>query len=354
MNTTNDNIKKQNYHHLSTKESTKLIILRNEGLSLERIGKILNRNPSTIKREYDRITIPAPKKTNRTFTQICEKERKRIEILYKGDFSYGQIAQITSRSKSSIWYEINRNGRDKLPSAKETKKSYTHKQAHEKAIQRRKNNLAKSYDVFITYFEKLDGFQKSLYHIITDFKKLHPFQNIPCFQTLYNWLRLKKIEYNCTFRKIRKYRTTIKNIRGPENRKSICDRGFELDDYTQAGHYEIDLVLSPQNKGGVLTLNHRHTCKYYTRHVDSKSATDANKALRDILENELKGETIYTITSDNGPEFFYSKVIEETYNLKWFYADPYCSGQRGQNERLNRDLRKFFPKGTDFKRVTSK
>ena len=49
-----------------------------------------------------------------------------------------------------------------------------------------------------------------------------------------------------------------------------------------------------------------------------------------------------------------SKVIEKTYNLNWYYATPYCSGQRGQNERLNRDLRIFFPKGMRFDNVSFK
>ncbi len=59
---------------------------------------------------------------------------------------------------------------------------------------------------------------------------------------------------------------------------------------------------------------------------------------------EIGAHNIQSITSDNGTEFTFSAVIENCYDLKWYYCDPYRSGQRGQNERLNRDLRTFFPK----------
>lgn len=34
------------------------------------------------------------------------------------------------------------------------------------------------------------------------------------------------------------------------------------------------------------------------------------------------------------------------------FADPYCSGQKGAIENMNKILREFFPKGTDFRLVT--
>lgn len=44
--------------------------------------------------------------------------------------------------------------------------------------------------------------------------------------------------------------------------------------------------------------------------------------------------------------------LKDAINLIDKKADAYCSRQRGQNERLNRDLRKFFPKGTEFENRT--
>jgi IS30 family transposase len=71
--------------------------------------------------------------------------------------------------------------------------------------------------------------------------------------------------------------------------------------------------------------------------------------IRLIKKHHLK---IKTITSDNGTEFSLYKFFINKYNIKWYFADPYKSGQRGQNERLNRDLRKFLNKGSTFEHVS--
>ena len=51
-----------------------------------------------------------------------------------------------------------------------------------------------------------------------------------------------------------------------------------------------------------------------------------------------------TITADNGPEF--EKLSElKAWNVGGYFAHPYSSWERGQNERHNRIFRKFLPKG---------
>ena len=34
-----------------------------------------------------------------------------------------------------------------------------------------------------------------------------------------------------------------------------------------------------------------------------------------------------------------------------YYCHPYCSCERGSNERLNREIRRLLPKGTDFSKI---
>ena len=47
------------------------------------------------------------------------------------------------------------------------------------------------------------------------------------------------------------------------------------------------------------------------------------------------------------------RSIEER-GIKYFYAHSYCSGERGSNENNNKLIRRFLPKGRDFKKVTEK
>jgi len=61
---------------------------------------------------------------------------------------------------------------------------------------------------------------------------------------------------------------------------------------------------------------------------------------------------VRTITGDNGAEFASFKEIENSLNIDFYFAEPYKSWQRGSNENLNRLIRQYFPKGTDFDNIS--
>ena len=61
---------------------------------------------------------------------------------------------------------------------------------------------------------------------------------------------------------------------------------------------------------------------------------------------------IYTITSDNGNEFAYHQSIAKMLGIKYFFANPYASYERGTVENLNGLVRQYLPKGTNFNEVT--
>ena len=61
-----------------------------------------------------------------------------------------------------------------------------------------------------------------------------------------------------------------------------------------------------------------------------------------------------TLTVDNGKEFAQFKELEAKTGLKVYFADPYAAWQRGTNENTNGLLRHYFPKGTDFRRISEK
>jgi IS30 family transposase len=61
---------------------------------------------------------------------------------------------------------------------------------------------------------------------------------------------------------------------------------------------------------------------------------------------------IKTITTDNGSEFMEYQWLAKKLNTTVYFADPFCSGQKGAVENANKLLRQYFPKGTDFREVT--
>ncbi len=59
-----------------------------------------------------------------------------------------------------------------------------------------------------------------------------------------------------------------------------------------------------------------------------------------------------TLTLDNGKEFARFQDIERNTGLTVYFADPYAAWQRGCNENTNGLLRRYFPKGSDFRAIT--
>ena len=69
----------------------------------------------------------------------------------------------------------------------------------------------------------------------------------------------------------------------------------------------------------------------------------AMEVLKEKYGDEFS-EVFKTITADNGSEF--ERLSElEAYGIDVFFAHPYSSWERPQNERHNRLFRRYVPKG---------
>jgi len=72
--------------------------------------------------------------------------------------------------------------------------------------------------------------------------------------------------------------------------------------------------------------------------------------MKDIIR--VFGGDVKTIAYDNGSEFVAWEKTQAKLDADIYFADPYRSCQRGRNENLNGLVRGYFPKGTDFKKIT--
>ena len=81
----------------------------------------------------------------------------------------------------------------------------------------------------------------------------------------------------------------------------------------------------------------------------ARPVTDAIKKLFSPIQEYIK-----TVTFDNGKEFSYHKEIASTLNCETYFAKPYHSWERGQNENANGLLRQYFPKSMELIDVTKK
>ena len=142
---------------------------------------------------------------------------------------------------------------------------------------------------------------------------------------------------------------------------SIEDRPDKIARREEDGHWEMDLVVGPQKGSSVclLTLTERLSRQELIFKIANRQAA-AVRAVFDRLERTMPNfyDCFKSITTDNGPEFLEYELLKKSVlggeRFQVWYCHSYAAWEKGANENHNRMLRRFFPKGTDFSRVTKK
>ncbi len=89
-----------------------------------------------------------------------------------------------------------------------------------------------------------------------------------------------------------------------------------------------------------------------SKRINNKTAQTVTEATIELLK-PFKG-AVFTITADNAKEFAYHEKMTEALGANVYFADPYSSWQRGLNENTNGLLRQYWPKKTDFKKISAR
>lgn len=163
---------------------------------------------------------------------------------------------------------------------------------------------------------------------------------------LYKLLRYQGKKYK--FRGMKTDKTKI------PNRKDIAERPDIVYTKERMGDWESDLVVSGRNGSGAIATFAERKHRYIKAvKVHNHSAEEMHRATIEVFHN-LPIALRQTMTHDNGKEICCHETITRELQIDVYCAHPYHSWERGLNEWYNRELRRFFPKGTDFSKVTQK
>ena len=132
---------------------------------------------------------------------------------------------------------------------------------------------------------------------------------------------------------------------------SIDERPKEIETRNTVGHWETDSVVSRKSRVGLNTLVERKTGLVLITKIKDGTAKSTKEAVVSRL-SALPKQTRKTLTSDNGFENFLYDEVQTKINILWYFAHPYHSWERGTNENTNGLIRWYFPKGTDFGRIS--
>lgn len=275
---------------------------------------------------------------------ISAAERSEISILRSKRYSIRSIAKSLGRSPNTISYELRKN---------KTKDVYEPKKAHDKSRLRKRMRRLQ--------WMKIEERTELKKYIIERLKqKWNPDEIAGRMQknrtrcsvsknSIYRWLYSNRGQQYCPLLYSRRYhrkkRTGSKKRTLIPNRVDISRRFKGASTRNRYGHWEKDAIVSRHGISASLAV----TLERKSRLVMARMVRNMSPVLHEAATRAmLKEKKALTITRDNGIE----NTRHEENPTPSFFCEPYSSWQKGSIENANKLIRRFFPKGTDFRFVT--
>lgn len=284
------------------------------------------------------------------YQHLTYDQRCQISALKKSGLSQNKIAKLLGVDQSTISKELHRNtGR----------KGYRHKQAHNKAVHRRHKATSvarKMTTDFVPFVELLIRENKmSPEQVSGRLRKTHGISI--SHESIYRHVWRDKKEGGDLYENLRQ-RGKKRNKRGSKkagrglipNRIGIELRPAEVMAKSRVGDWEGDTIVGKDHRGAIVSMVERKTKLVRLKLIPAATAQETTKATISILDPLKKH--VLTITTDNGKEFSGHTNISTFLDAQIYFANPYCSWERGLNENTNGLVRQFFPKKTDFTKLT--
>jgi IS30 family transposase len=132
---------------------------------------------------------------------------------------------------------------------------------------------------------------------------------------------------------------------------SIEERPKEVADRIIPGHWEGDLLIGYRNASAIGTLVERTTRMAFLVKLANQDAGTVRKAFTEEFRQLPKGLK-RTLTYDQGKEMAQHKLFMKETEITVYFAHPHSPWERGSNENTNALIRQYFPKGTDFSKIS--
>ena len=130
--------------------------------------------------------------------------------------------------------------------------------------------------------------------------------------------------------------------------RPIADRPDDVEDRTQPGHWDRDLIVGKANLTAAVTLAER-TSRYTVTAAlpDGYGAPQVAAAVTAALGRQ-PAALVRSLTWDQGREMARWADIEAALGIEVFFCEPRSPWQRPTNEHTNALLRRWLPKGTSL------
>jgi transposase, IS30 family len=288
----------------------------------------------------------------REYSQLTDEDRIEIYAMKQAGKKQNIIAAVLGVDPGTVSRELKRNT---------GLRGYRPKQAQQKALQRKLNarKAVKMTPETIAHIESKLADEHSPEQI-SERMKIDPEWSGPTVSheriyqhiwrdkagggLLYKKLRIAGTKQRRKRRNSRDMRGTIKNRVGIDQRPEIVENKIRI------GDWEGDTVVGQNHQGALVTLVDRKSKLTLIGKVNRYTAKAVEKTIISLMD--LLPRRSYTLTVDNGKEFASHESVADALRIKVYFADPYCSWQRGLNENTNGLIRQYVPKGSDIRILT--
>jgi transposase, IS30 family len=278
--------------------------------------------------------------------KISKAERLEIGILLKKGYSLRAIARAMARSPNSISSEVKRNS---------TRGVYDPLKAEAKERVRLK------YRRF--QWRKINQDDHLRSYIIRKLKRGWNPDEIsgrmkedqePFFASktaIYEWLYSARGQAYCHLLYSRRYdpkpqHKKTERVMIPQ-RKSLQLRPLSAANRSRYGHWEGDALISGKRGTGGAAVG----VERKSRFARGTIVPSLSPALYAKAQNQMTADCkTLSWSMDNGQE----NREHQSLAAPAFFCDPYSSWQKGAVENLNKMIRRYLPKGTNFARVSQK
>ena len=293
-------------------------------------------------------------------------DRGAIQRLHRLEYSNRAIARELNCSPTTVGNELRRGTPEHSLGRRGRKPGYLARrgQATYEANRRhcRKPHRILSCEKFTLFVVKQVREHRWSLDACVGYARLHDLFEVHetvCTKTLYNALRAGQMPltpFELPEMLKRKSRTPKNRANKRPKGRSIEERPAIANERSEIGHWEADTVVGRRTgiDSVVLTLLEKSTNHYIALQIPcrtSKAVLEAMSSIRSDYGDKFS-QIFKTITSDNGSEFEELSEIEQ-WGSKVYFAHPYSSWERPQNERHNGLLRRYIPKGVCIDRYNA-
>lgn len=286
-----------------------------------------------------------------SYQHLTHEERFIIATLKSKNRSDTEIAALTNRHRTTVWRERKRNSN----SAGAYTASSASKAAAERATQATCRTSRIEPERWKYVEEKLRTAQWSPEQICNRMKRegLDPISHESIYRRLWTDKKAGGDLHTNLRHKIGNYRKrgSPRERRGRiPGQRMIDERPPEIEHRERIGDYEMDTMIGTSSGEVLVTMVERRSRFTFILKAFDRSALKVSAAIVTALYPHR--ESVHTLTYDNGKEFVRHALIDEILGSTGYFAHPYHSWERGLNENTNGLIRQYFPKQTDFNKIT--